>query len=196
MIAKLTGKIIEKFPTSTILETGGVGFEILISSRTYEKLPEVGCRATLEIYTHLRAEEIRLIGFLDKDAKEFFLKLISVSGISVKIALSSLSIYSSDELKKMIAGKEVDLVRRIPGIGKKLAERLIVELKDKLEESEIPGAYFKDYEGSEKVGEVREALKTLGYSSYEINNVLNKIKIGEILNKKTEEILKLVLKEI
>jgi Holliday junction DNA helicase RuvA len=196
MIAKLTGKIIEKFPTSTILETGGVGFEILISSRTYEKLPEVGCRATLEIYTYLRAEEIRLIGFLDKDAKEFFLKLISVSGISVKIALSSLSIYSSDELKKMIAGKEVDLVRRIPGIGKKLAERLIVELKDKLEESEIPGAYFKDYEGSEKVGEVREALKTLGYSSYEINNVLNKIKIGEILNKKTEEILKLVLKEI
>ena len=196
MIAKLTGEIIEKYPTSIILETGGVGFEILISSRTYEKLPEAGGKATLEIYTHLREEDIRLIGFLNKDEKEFFLKLIGVSGISIKIALSSLSIYSSDEIKKIIAGREVDLVRRIPGIGKKLAERLIVELKDKLDEAELAGVYFKDYEESKKISEVREALKTLGYNSHEINAVLNKINVSDVLDKKTEEILKIALKEI
>jgi len=196
MIAKLTGKIIEKLPTSIILETGVVGFEILISSRTYEKIPDIGSATTLEIYTHLREEGIRLIGFLNKDDKDFFLKLISVSGISVKIALSSLSIYSSDELKKIITEREVDLVRRIPGIGKKLAERLIVELKDKIEETESSGIYFKNYEENVKVGEVKEALKTLGYRNNEINKVLNKVKTDDVLNKKTEEILKLVLKEI
>lgn len=196
MIAKLTGKIIEKFPTSIILETGGVGFEILISSRTYEKIPDTGNIATLEIYTHLREEEIRLIGFLSKDEKDFFLKLTGVSGISIKIALSSLSIYSSEELKKIITSREVELVRRIPGIGKKLAERLIVELKDKLEGSDISGSYFRDFEENEKIVEVKEALKTLGYNNNEINKVLNKLKIDNIINKKTEEILKQVLREI
>ncbi len=196
MIARLTGRILEKLPTSIILETSGIGFEVLISSKTYEKIPDVGDTTTLEIYMHLREEEARLIGFLTREEKEFFLKLISVSGISIKIALSSLSIYASDELKGIIAAREVDMVRRIPGVGKKLAERLIVELKDKLAEAEIPGLYFKSFEENEKVGEVSEALKTLGYSSSEIKKVLNKIKIADILDKKTEEILKLVLKEI
>lgn len=196
MIAKITGKILEKLPTSIILDTGGVGFEILISSRTYEKIPDTGNQATLDIYTHLREEEITLVGFLNKDEKSFFLKLISVSGISVKIALSSLSIYSSKEIEKIITEREVDLLRRVPGIGKKLAERLIVELKDKLDEGKISGVYFKDYKENRKVGEIKQALKTLGYSNHEINDVLKKLNINDMMDKKTEEILKLILKEI
>lgn len=196
MISRLSGKLIEKLPTSIIVETCGVGFEVLISSRTYEKLPKQGSDISLNIFTYLREDEIRLIGFLNNDERELFLKLIGVSGISIKIALSSLSIYSVEEIKKIIVKREVDLIRRIPGIGKKLAERMVVELKDKLEEYEAAGVYGGTYKENEKILEVKQALKTLGYSNQEINEVLRKIKIEDILDRKVEDILKIILKQM
>jgi len=196
MIARLTGNLIEKQPGAVILQTGGVGFEVFISSRTLEKLPEVGEVVTLNIHTLVREEEIRLIGFLNPDEKELFLKLFNVSGISVKIALSSLSIYSVEELKRIIVIKDVDLIKRIPGVGKKLAERMILELKDSFEESELEAAYVGAFGESGKISEVKQALKTLGYSMPEINNVLKKIDKNILLEKRTEEILKIVLKEM
>jgi holliday junction DNA helicase RuvA len=196
MIAKLTGNILEKQPGAIILQTGGVGFEVLISSRTMEKLPQVGEIVTLDIHTHVREEEIRLIGFLNANEKELFLKLFNVSGISVKIALSSLSIYSVEELKRIIAIKDVDLIKRIPGVGKKLAERMILELKDSLEESELEAAYIGTFGENKIISEVKQALKTLGYSMPEINNALNKLNKNILLEKRTEEILKIILKEM
>jgi holliday junction DNA helicase RuvA len=196
MIAKLTGNILEKQPGAIILQTGGVGFEVLISGRTLEKLPEVGEAVTLDIHTHVREEEIRLIGFLNVNEKELFLKLFNVSGISVKIALSSLSIYSVEELKRIIALKDVELIKRIPGVGKKLAERMILELKDNLEESELEAAYTGIFGENKIVSEIKQALKTLGYSMPEINNALNKLNKNILLDKRTEEILKIILKEM
>lgn len=196
MIARLTGRLAEKFPTSVIIETSGVGFEVLISSRTFEKLPGEGETVTLEIHTHLREDDIRLIGFLNPGEKGLFLKLLAVSGISIKIALSALSIYSVEELKKIIIRKEVDLIRRIPGIGKKLAERMIVELRDKLEEGLQESAFESTFLENESITEVRQALKTLGYSNIEINDALKKIDINIMAGKKTEDILKSVLKEM
>jgi Holliday junction DNA helicase RuvA len=196
MIARLTGNLIEKQPGAIILQTGGIGFEVLISSRTLEKLPEVGHVVTLNIHTHVREEEIRLIGFLNANEKELFLKLFNVSGISVKIALSSLSIYSVEELKRIIVIKDVDLIKRIPGVGKKLAERMILELKDTLEESELETVYIGTFGENERISEVKQALKTLGYSMPEINNVLKKIDKKILLEKRTEEILKIALKEM
>lgn len=196
MIARLTGRLIEKQPGAIILQTGGVGFEVLISGRTFEKLPEVDNEVTLNIHTHVREEEIRLIGFLNANEKELFLKLFNVSGISVKIALSSLSIYSADDLRRIIINKDVDLIKRIPGIGKKLAERMVLELKDNLEDSELEAAYVGVSGENEKISEVKQALKTLGYSVPEINNVLKKINISTLLEKRTEDILKTALKEM
>jgi holliday junction DNA helicase RuvA len=196
MIARLTGNLIEKQPGAIILQTGGVGFEVLISSRTLEKLPEVGEVVTLNIHTHVREEEIRLIGFLNLDEKELFLKLFNVSGISVKIALSSLSIYSAEELKRIIVVKDVDLIKRIPGVGRKLAERMILELKDTLEENELEAAHIGSFGENEKIHEVKLALKTLGYSIPEVNTVLKKIDKSILLEKRTEEILKIALKEM
>ncbi len=194
MIAKLTGKLSEKLPTSVIIETSGVGFEVLISSRTFEKLPDAGEMVSLDIHTHLREDDIRLIGFSSLGEKDLFLKLSGVPGISIKIALSALSIYSADEMKRIIIKKEVDLIRRIPGIGKKLAERMIVELRDRLEESDtgivLGGAFMEN----EKISEVKQALKTLGYSNQEINDVLKKINVSILLENKTEDILKIALK--
>src|SRR4030065_2965429 len=196
MIAKIFSKIIKKAPSSILVLTGGIGFEILISSRTFEKIPEVGSEAELDIYTHVREEELKLVGFLDPNDKDFFLKLISVSGISIKIALSALSIYSGQELNRIIANREVDLLRRIPGIGLKLAERMILELKDKIEEDKIRGIVFAGLEGNEKINEVRQALKTLGYSSSEISKAISRLSIDNIEKEKIENILKMALKEI
>jgi Holliday junction DNA helicase RuvA len=196
MIARLNGKLIEKLPTRVIIDISGVGFEVLISSRTYEKLPAIGNVTSLNIYTHIREDEIRLIGFDSEEEKDLFLKLISVSGISVKIALSSFSIYSVVELTRIILFKDVDLIRRIPGVGKKLAERMIVELKDKLEESEFDNLKTAGTFENEKISEVRQALKALGYNVREIDKVIEKINIEDLKNMRTEEILKLALKEV
>jgi Holliday junction DNA helicase RuvA len=196
MIAKIFGKIIKKSPSSIIVQAGGIGFEVLISSRTFEKIPEKGSEVELDIYTHVREDELKLVGFLDTDDKDFFLKLLGVSGISIKIALSSLSIYSGQELKRIIANREVDLLRRIPGIGLKLAERMILELKDKLEEYKVGGAALAGLEENEKINEVRQALKTLGYDSREISKAISKLSIDVIEKEKIENILKIALKEI
>ena len=196
MIARIYGKLIEKLPAKVIIDISGVGFEVLISSRTYEKLPAIGNVTSLNIYTHIREDEIRLIGFDSEEEKDLFLKLISVSGISVKIALSSFSIYSVDELTRILLSKDVDLIRRIPGVGKKLAERMIVELKDKLEENEFDNLKTAGTFENEKISEVRQALKALGYNVREIDKVIGKIDIEDLTNMRTEEILKLALKEV
>ncbi len=197
MFAKITGNLIEKKPSFVVIDINGIGFEVLISGKTYEKLPNLNNVATLIIHTYIREDEIKLIGFLDVKDKEFFLKLVNVPGISIKIALSALSIYSVAELKKIIINKEVDLIRRIPGVGKKLAERIIIEIKDKIEDEQlIEKTIGFNFVENEKIFEIREALKTLGYTNFEINEVLKKLNIEDILEKKTEEILKLALKKI
>jgi len=197
MIAKIKGNILEKTPSIVIVETGGIGFEVLISGRTFEKIPDIGAIVELDIYTHVREDNIRLVGFFGKDEKEIFLKLLSVSGISIKIALSAITIYSFSELKRLITTNDVDLVKRIPGIGKKLAERVILELKDKFtEEDEIEGRLAGAGTKDGKLFEVRQALKTLGYSTREIDRALLKIGAADIEDKKVEEILKIVLKEV
>jgi len=194
MIAKIFGKIIKKTPSSVIIQTGGIGFEVLISSRTFENIPGPGSDVELDIYTHVREEELKLVGFLDDEDKDFFLKLLSVSGISIKIAISTLSIYSGNEIKKIITEREVDLLRRIPGIGLKLAERMIVELKDKIEEEKMILLRGDSLIGNKKLDEVKQALKTLGYSTNEIMRAMSGLDADAIDKRKTEEILKMVLK--
>lgn len=196
MIAKIFGKIIKKSPSSVIVQAGGIGFEILISSRTFEKIPEKGSEVELDIYTHVREDELKLVGFVDEADKDFFLKLLGVSGISIKIALSALSIYSGEELKRIIANREVDMLKRIPGIGSKLAERMILELKDKLEEYKVRGAALAGLAENKKIYEVKQALKTLGYDSREISKAISKLSIDVIEREKIENILKIALKEI
>jgi len=197
MIAIIKGKVLSKAPSSIIIETGGIGFEVLISGRTFEKIPGEGQEVQLNIHTHVREDDLRLVGFFSTGEKEIFLKLLAVSGISIKIALSALTIYEQVELKRMIMSKDSDLVRRIPGIGKKLAERIILELQDKFKEEEmLEGPLSRGALEDDKVFEVRQALKTLGYNSKEITRALLKMKPEDIEGKKVEEILKIALKEV
>ena len=197
MIAIIKGKVLSKTPSSIIIETGGIGFEVLVSGRTFEKIPGKGQEVELNIHTHVREDDLRLVGFFSTGEKEIFLKLLAVSGISIKIALSALTIYEEIELKRMIMSRDSDLVRRIPGIGKKLAERIILELQDKFKEEEmLEGPLSRGVLEDDKVFEVRQALKTLGYNSKEINRALSKMKPEDTRGKKVEEILKIALKEV
>ncbi len=196
MIARIFGKVISKSPSSIIVKAGGIGFEVLISGKTFEKIPEINSDIELDVYTHVREDDLRLVGFLNQDEKEFFTKMLGVSGISIKIALSALSIYSSRELKKIISNKEVDLLRRVPGIGKKLAERMILELRDRIKEEGLEGVKLAGISDNKKVNEVKQALKKLGYSSSEIGRAIMKLDAGVIEKEKVENILKMTLKEI
>ncbi|PYX18203.1 MAG: Holliday junction branch migration protein RuvA [Acidobacteria bacterium] len=130
--AHLRGKLLAKHPNQAIVETGGVGYDVTISVPTFSDLPAVGAEVTLHIHTHVREDLIALYGFLRPAEKRLFEKLITVSGIGPKLAITILSGMAADEMVSAIRGNDVARLTRIPGIGKKTAERMVLELRDKL----------------------------------------------------------------
>jgi Holliday junction DNA helicase RuvA len=132
MIAHLRGKLLAKHPNQAIVETAGVGYDVTISVPTFSDLPAVGGDVALHIHTHVREDMIALYGFLRPSEKLLFEKLITVSGIGPKLAITILSGMAADEMVGAIRGNDVARLTRIPGIGKKTAERMVLELRDKL----------------------------------------------------------------
>jgi holliday junction DNA helicase RuvA len=133
MIALLRGTLIEKHPNQAIVEAGGVGYDVLIPVSTFSALPEIGAEVRLRIHTHVREDALALFGFLTPEEKSIFEKLISVSGIGPSLAIKVLSGMATSALVPAIRSGHVDQLVRIPGVGKKTAERIVLELKDKLE---------------------------------------------------------------
>ena len=133
MIAHLRGRILEKHPTYLILEAGGVGYEVTISIPSFSGLPGEGAEVSLYIHTHVREDSLALYGFLRREEKELFERLISVSGIGPKLAITVLSGMAADALVSALRGNDLIALTRIPGVGKKTAERMVLELRDKLE---------------------------------------------------------------
>ena len=132
MIAHLRGKLLAKHPNQAIVETSGVGYDVTISVPTFSDLPAVGTEVALYIHTHVREDALALYGFLRASEKVLFEKLITVSGIGPKLAVTILSGMAADEMVGAIRGNDVARLTRIPGIGKKTAERMALELRDKL----------------------------------------------------------------
>jgi len=132
MIALLRGILLEKHPNQAIVEAAGVGYDVTIPVSTYTHLPEAGSEVRLRIYTHVREDALALYGFLTQDEKALFEKLIGVSGIGPTLAVKVLSGLAAAELIQFIRRGEVEKLVRIPGVGKKTAERLVLELRDKL----------------------------------------------------------------
>ena len=133
MIAFLRGKILEKHPNQVIVETGGVGYDVTIPISTFSALPNAGDEVRLRIYTHVREDAFVLFGFHTAEEKALFEKLISVSGLGPSLAIKVLSGMSTESLIPAIRNGEVEHLVRIPGVGKKTAERIVLELKDKLD---------------------------------------------------------------
>lgn len=133
MIAQITGKLIQKLPTSVIVEaSGGVGYELTVPLSTFYVLGEVGNDVSLRVYTYVREDALLLYGFQTEREKKLFLLLIGVSGIGPKLAITALSGLSAEELIHAIRVGDLPRLVAIPGVGKKTAERILVELKDKV----------------------------------------------------------------
>lgn len=132
MIAHLRGKLISRHPNDVIIETMGVGYDVTISVPTFSELPPAGSEVALHIHTHVREDQIALYGFLRPEEKQLFEKLITVSGIGPKLAITILSGMPADEMANAIRGNDLVRLTKIPGIGRKTAERMVLELRDKL----------------------------------------------------------------
>src|SRR4051794_13876546 len=133
MIAHLRGRLLEKHPTYLILEAAGVGYAVTISVASFSGLPAEGAEVSIYIHTHVREDTLALYGFLRREEKHLFERLISVSGIGPKLAITVLSGIAADALVSAIRGNDLTALTRIPGVGKKTAERMVLELRDKLE---------------------------------------------------------------
>jgi Holliday junction DNA helicase RuvA len=160
MIAHIRGTLIAKHPNQAIIEAAGVGYDVTITVPTFSALPALGTSVALHIHTHVREDALALFGFLQAEEKKLFERLIQVSGIGPKLAITILSGMAAAEMVGAIRGGELARLTRIPGIGKKTAERMVVELRDKLAafgEPEAPPA------ASAVEEDVLSALVNLGY---------------------------------
>jgi holliday junction DNA helicase RuvA len=161
MIAHLRGKLIHKEPGQAIVEAGGVGYDVAISVPTFTALPAAGAESALHIHTEVSADQIALFGFLDRQEKRLFERLITVSAVGPKLAIKILSGLTVERTVQAIRGQDHAQLTRIPGVGKRLAERLVVELKDKLDDFAVAPAP-QAVQGA-AVEDVLSALVNLGY---------------------------------
>jgi Holliday junction DNA helicase RuvA len=162
MIAHLRGKLLAKHPNQAVVETTGVGYDVTISVPTFSDLPAPGSEVALHIHTHVREDALALYGFLRPSEKLLFEKLLTVSGIGPKLAITILSGMAADEMVGAIRGNDVARLTRIPGIGKKTAERMVLELRDKLPQA-APTAITTAPPVSAVEEDVLSALVNLGY---------------------------------
>jgi len=198
MIEFINGRLVDKGPTHAIIEVGGFAYRIQISLNTFESLPETGNDLKLVTYLHVREDAIQLFGFSDDRERNVFLGLISVSGIGPRLAQTILSGIKVTELVSAIAGEQTERLTRISGIGKKTAQRLVVELKEKftgmglLEDVQTsPQAPALSYMEEEAL----MALMALGYKRPAAEKALQRVrKTAEA--KTIEELIKLTLQAI
>lgn len=174
MIASIQGVLLEQGKESVVIEAQGVGFEILVSNRTLAKLPETGAKVRLLTHLVVREDSLTLFGFENAEEKAMFLKLIAVSGVGPKVALNVLSGMSTSELAIALVSEDARAIARIPGIGKKTAERLILELKEKVDSRALSQAAPQlPEQGQGLTQEAVRALMALGYSSTEASRAVS-----------------------
>jgi Holliday junction DNA helicase RuvA len=161
MIAHIRGQLFSKLPSQAIVEAGGVGYDIAISVPTYSALPAEGALVALHIYTQVREDALSLFGFIERSEKRLFERLITVTGVGPKLALTILSGLSAEQTIQAIRAQDHATLTRIPGVGKRLAERLVVELKDKLDDLSRPTAVV--HHAGAASDDVLSALVNLGY---------------------------------
>ncbi len=197
MIALLTGKIAQKSPEYIILDVNGVGYRVQIPFSTYYDLPGEGSTVSLNIYTHVKEDAISLYGFRTAAEKNFFQLLISVSGIGPKVGKDILSNCQVADLSSAIRRGDVSRLCAIPGIGKKTAERLVLELKEKaqkLDPSVTPTGEGRTAPASGILDDVASALVNLGYKEAVVKKALAEMEIPA--DASMETVLKQALKAL
>ena len=204
MIAYVKGKVayLDVEAGLVVLETGGIGYNILVPGKEFSRLPARGEEARLYTYLHVREDAVQLFGFLSRDDLKFFRLLIGVNGIGPKAALGILSVFGADDLRFSILAEDEKTISRAPGIGAKTARKLILELKDKvsfadaLEKKLGPGESLPETEAlkNNNANEAVEALVALGYSSSDALKAVRGVEGADSMD--VEEILKAALKQM
>ena len=196
MISFIKGKLIEKKPTEIVLEANSVGFSIFISVKTYEMLPSIGEEMLIHTILIHREDTMSLYGFFSEGEREIFHHLINISGIGPKSAIGILSAIESAELKRIIIDGNANLLSKVPGIGKKTSERIVLELKDKIGKSQYQTDVSQDYAVSPR-NEALNALLVLGYNRNTAEKVISEI-ISDSKNKELvlEDIIKVALNKL
>jgi len=193
MIGRLSGTLLEKLPPLVVLDVGGVGYEIDVPMSSFYNLPAVGERVTLITHFVVREDAQQLFGFLTQKERAAFRELIRISGVGPKLALSVLSGMSADELAQCIVMQDAGQLTRVPGIGKKTAERLLLELKGRLADAlpQVGGVSVSAGVTHDALG----ALLALGYSDKEALPVLKQLPEGLSLEESIRQALKAMAKK-
>lgn len=200
MYAYIRGELAETAADHIVIEAGGIGYRIFIPAKTFSYLPGIGGQLRVYTYLHIREDVMILYGFLTRDDLELFKKLIMVSGIGPKGGLAILSAMDADELRFAVLSGDARAISKAPGIGAKTAQRVILELKDKLS---LEDAFEKkaEHAGAQQesaMGEVKNdavlALTALGYSSAESLRAVSKVELSDGME--TEDVLRAALKNM
>ncbi len=175
MIAALRGTLLDIGPDYAVIEAGGVGYQVWSPRGVLQQLPAVGQEARLHTYLLVREDALILYGFSTLSERAFFEMLLSVTGVGPKVALSLMSSVPLDQLQLAIASENVTVLSQVPGIGKKTAARLILELKSKVDRAGIPTMALPSESGGRVNVEVQEVLQSLGYSAVEAQSAVSAI---------------------
>ncbi|MDZ4248270.1 MAG: Holliday junction branch migration protein RuvA [Patescibacteria group bacterium] len=186
MIAQLTGTLVSKDPSGVVVKVGGVGYLVMVPVSTLTDLPATGSEVTLHTHQYVREDVLALYGFSNTSERRLFTQLLGVSGIGPKVALAILSLSTPDDIRAAIASGDSEFLASVPGIGKKTAERVVVDLQDKMEMVTSEGA-------PRGQDEAVEALVSLGYSNAEARKAVGKVAAAA---DSTEAVIKAALKEL
>ena len=185
MIGFLTGQVVSLKASSLILETGGVGYEVMASKTTLEFLSQKGSRVSLWIYTSFRQETLELYGFLSEEEKTLFLALLKVKGVGARMALSILGACSLEQFIRLIKEEDIKALTALPRVGRKMAQQIVLTLQEQVSDTFI-GSKDKKPFSSEKV---TQALSGLGFSPAEIQEALGQIQWQNNLKKDLQQAL-------
>ncbi|MEW5949361.1 MAG: Holliday junction branch migration protein RuvA [Thermodesulfobacteriota bacterium] len=199
MIARLEGNVLYKSPEYAILDVNGVGYQVFIPLSTFYELPETDSPVSLHTYTHLREDVLQLYGFKTMAEKIMFMSLISISGIGPKLAVNILSGIGVTELEQAILSEDISRIISIPGVGKKTAERMVIELRDKIGKKtpeSYPATIPVTAENKRLYADAVSALVNLGYKKAAAEAAMARVERENKGLFSLEEILKQVLKVI
>ena len=191
MIGALRGKLEAKSPGNVLVDVGGVVYEVAVSLQSFARLPTEGATVRLDVVTHLREDGLTLFGFIDRAEKAMFNLLRSVNGVGPRLALNVLSGIPAGELCTALAGGDVARLTRIPGVGKKIAERLVLELRERARDEKVVGSPEPvASDGERRDHEAVSALVNLGYRRGEAERVMREVASDVSLEEAIREALR------
>lgn len=194
MISYLKGKLIEKTPVMVVIECSNIAFEFKIPLSTFEKLPSLGMSVQINVHVNVSDDGLKLYGFYSVQEKELFKLLITVTGIGPKLAVSILSAINWQTFIKHLSNDDEKALTAVPGLGKKTAQRLILELKDKIEKTSLLSISEKIEDSQLKIiKEAETALLTLGYKSLDIRPIIEECINNDNITT-SEQLIKMVIK--